>query len=116
QRRRVPRRPARRTAVLAGSVGSPPRARRRVLPRRADPLRPVHPPVPLAPMSSRTLSETASKQLLVAYGLPVPDEREVATADAAVDAASAVGLPVVVKLCGDAIAHKTERGLVRLRL
>ena len=31
-------------------------------------------------------------------------------------AAEALGLPVVVKLCGDAIAHKTERGLVRLGL
>ena len=29
---------------------------------------------------------------------------------------SAIGFPVVVKLCGDAITHKTERGLVRLRL
>jgi len=31
-------------------------------------------------------------------------------------AASELGFPVVVKLGGDAIAHKTERGLVRLRL
>ncbi|MCU1396984.1 MAG: putative acyl-CoA synthetase, partial [Acidimicrobiales bacterium] len=29
---------------------------------------------------------------------------------------AALGFPVVVKLCGDAIAHKTERGLVKLRL
>ena len=34
----------------------------------------------------------------------------------AVAAADAIGYPVVVKLCGDAIAHKTERGLVRLGL
>ena len=37
----------------------------------------------------------------------------------AVDAATAateLGFPVVVKLCGDEIAHKTERGLVKLRL
>jgi acetyl-CoA synthetase (ADP-forming) len=27
-----------------------------------------------------------------------------------------MGLPVVAKLCGDSIAHKTERGLVRLSL
>ena len=43
-------------------------------------------------------------------------EREVATAAEAVVAANEVGLPVVVKLCGDGIAHKTERGLVKLRL
>jgi acetyltransferase len=44
------------------------------------------------------------------------DEREVADAAGAATAATAVGYPVVVKLCGDAIAHKTERGLVKLRL
>ncbi len=44
------------------------------------------------------------------------DELEVATADAAVDAADSLGYPVVLKLCGAAIAHKTERGLVRLHL
>ena len=37
-------------------------------------------------------------------------------ADAAVEAAGALGYSVVVKLGGDAIAHKTERGLVRLGL
>ena len=37
-------------------------------------------------------------------------------AEAAVAAAAELGFPVVVKLCGDAIAHKTERGLVRLGL
>ena len=38
------------------------------------------------------------------------------TADAAARAAAEIGFPVVLKLCGDAIAHKTERGLVRLSL
>ena len=44
------------------------------------------------------------------------DEREVATAELAGLAATEIGFPVVAKLCGDAIAHKTERGLVRLKL
>ena len=48
--------------------------------------------------------------------MPVLDERTAADADGAVAAAEAIGFPVVVKLCGDAIAHKTERGLVRLGL
>src|SRR5581483_4003710 len=43
-------------------------------------------------------------------------ERLVTTADDAAAAADAIGYPVVAKLCGAAIAHKTERGLVRLRL
>ena len=48
--------------------------------------------------------------------MPIAAEREVSTASEAAAAASSLGFPVVVKLCGDAIAHKTERGLVRLRL
>ena len=64
----------------------------------------------------RTLSEAESKRLVAAYGVPVPDERIVADAETAVTAATAIGLPVVLKLNGDAIAHKTERGLVRLDL
>jgi acyl-CoA synthetase (NDP forming) len=63
-----------------------------------------------------TLSEAASKDLLRAAGVPLADERIVATAAEAADAAAAIGFPVVVKLNGEAIAHKTERGLVKLRL
>ena len=44
------------------------------------------------------------------------DEREVDSAELAAQAATEIGFPVVAKLCGDAIAHKTERGLVRLKL
>lgn len=63
-----------------------------------------------------TLSEAESKSLLAAHGVPVLDERQVPTADEAVAAADAIGYPVVAKLCGASIAHKTERGLVRLGL
>ena len=65
---------------------------------------------------SPTLSESASKTLLREAGVPMADEREVATAELAALAATEIGFPVVAKLCGDAIAHKTERGLVRLKL
>ena len=65
---------------------------------------------------SKTLSESASKELLAAFGLPVPTEHIAADAEAAVAAAEDVGYPCVLKLCGDAIAHKTERNLVRLGL
>lgn len=63
-----------------------------------------------------TLSEAASKAMLADLGIPVPKEAVVDTAVAAGEAAAALGFPVVAKLCGDAIAHKTERGLVRLGL
>jgi acyl-CoA synthetase (NDP forming) len=67
-------------------------------------------------MANRTLSEAASKALLGQFGVPIADEREVHDSAHAADAAEEIGFPVVAKLCGDAIAHKTERGLVRLRL
>jgi acetyl-CoA synthetase (ADP-forming) len=63
-----------------------------------------------------TLSEAESKALLARHGVPVPGEALVATAEEAVEAAERIGYPVVVKLCGGAIAHKTERGLVKLGL
>ena len=64
----------------------------------------------------RTLSEHASKAILGEFGVRFAREAEVTTASAAEAAAEEIGFPVVLKLCGDAIAHKTERGLVRLGL
>jgi len=65
---------------------------------------------------TRTLSEHESKRVLADAGVPVLDERIVDTPDEAVQAAQrlAPGAAVVVKLCGEGVAHKTERGLVRL--
>ncbi len=63
-----------------------------------------------------TLSEHASKAILADYGVRFALEREVVDAASAVAAAKEIGFPVVLKLCGDAIAHKSERGLVRLGL
>lgn len=65
---------------------------------------------------SRTLSESDSKAFLAAFGVPFADERLVSTAAAAAAGAEEIGFPVVAKLCGEHIAHKTERGLVRLGL
>ena len=63
-----------------------------------------------------TLSEDESKRRLAAAGVPVPEERVVGSPGEAATAATAIGFPVVAKLCGDGIAHKPERGLVRLGL
>ena len=63
-----------------------------------------------------TLSEADSKRVLAAHGVTFPSEREVPDAPSAVAAARELGHPVVLKLGGAAIAHKTERGLVRLGL
>src|SRR5690606_22798080 len=66
--------------------------------------------------SRRTLSEHASKRLLADFGVPIARERIAVDPAAAAREAKALGFPVVAKLCGDAIAHKTERDLVRLGL
>ncbi len=63
-----------------------------------------------------TLSESDSKSLLSSYSIPFAPELKTTSAAQAVSAAEQLGYPVVVKLGGDKIAHKTERGLVRLRL
>src|SRR5262245_63035241 len=63
-----------------------------------------------------TLSEHASKALVARYGVSLPREALATDAAGAVGAAESFGFPVVLKLCGDAIAHKTERDLVRLGL
>jgi acetate---CoA ligase (ADP-forming) subunit beta len=82
--------------------------------------RPTIAPPPAAadgpPAATRTLSEAESKSLLAGFGVPMPAERLAADAEASVQAAVEIGFPVVAKLCGDRIAHKTERGLVRLGL
>lgn len=63
-----------------------------------------------------TLSEADSKALLARHGVPVPDEALARTPEEAAAAAVRIGFPVVAKLCGTGLAHKTERGLVRLNL
>ncbi|HBM55446.1 MAG TPA: carboxylate--amine ligase [Acidimicrobiaceae bacterium] len=63
-----------------------------------------------------TLSEADSRRLVEDAGVAVSPWTTASDAGSAAVAAEALGLPVVVKLCGDAIAHKTERGLVRLGL
>jgi len=63
-----------------------------------------------------TLSERASLELVARYGVPTVVERRAANADDAASTATRLGFPVVLKLHGERLAHKTERGLVRLHL
>jgi len=65
---------------------------------------------------SHTLSEHESKRLLAEQGIAVPPERLASTRQEALQAADEIGYPVVAKLCGRGIAHKSERDLVRLGL
>ena len=70
-------------------------------------------PTTFSPLT-QTLSEPASKQIVAAYGVRFPEERVVEDPAAAARAAIEIGFPVVLKLAGDGIAHKTERKLVRV--
>jgi acetate---CoA ligase (ADP-forming) len=62
------------------------------------------------------LEEAEAKALLHACGIAVPAGCVARSPDAAVEAAGALGYPVVVKLLGQEFAHKTERCALRLRL
>jgi acyl-CoA synthetase (NDP forming) len=70
----------------------------------------------MTPPEKTTLSERDSKQMLAEFDIPFAAERFAADPTGAGDAADEIGYPVVAKLNSDKIAHKTERGLVRLRL
>ena len=54
--------------------------------------------------------------MLARFDVPIAPERSRRPRPTQREAADEIGYPVVAKLNGDAIAHKTERGLVRLRL
>jgi acetyltransferase len=62
------------------------------------------------------LSESLSKEILSAYGIPVTRPVPAATAEEAVRAAVAAGYPVVLKVLSPDITHKTDVGGVALDL
>ena len=62
------------------------------------------------------LDEAEGLALLADYGIGVPPHRVVASRDEALAAASALGLPVVLKTAVAGIAHKTDVGGVKLNL
>lgn len=68
---------------------------------------------------SITLSEAESRRIMARHGVVVSPFVTGWSTDDVINAASAdpdIVYPLVAKLCGRAIAHKTERGLVRLRI
>ena len=62
------------------------------------------------------LDEAAAKQVLAAYGVPVPAGGLVRCAQEAADLAASLGVPVAMKAVGALIQHKTETRLVVLDL
>jgi acyl-CoA synthetase (NDP forming) len=61
-----------------------------------------------------TLSEYESKQVLASYGIPVTKELLVDNVQDLINATKEIGYPLVLKGCSSGIAHKTEKGLIRV--
>ena len=78
-------------------------------------LTPLLPVQALQPGAPRSLDEAASKRALAAFGLPVP-QGQVVPAAQVLQAADALGYPVVLKAVSEHLAHKTEAGAVQLNL
>ncbi|RPH48668.1 MAG: carboxylate--amine ligase [Desulfobacteraceae bacterium] len=60
------------------------------------------------------LSEFESKKLLAQYNIPVTREILVESMESLREAVEEIGYPVVLKGCSPEIAHKTEKGLIRV--
>jgi acetyltransferase len=70
----------------------------------------------VAQAGGTTLTETASKSLLEAYGIPTARPREANCPEEAARIADSIGYPVVLKLLSPDITHKTDVGGVALDL
>jgi acyl-CoA synthetase (NDP forming) len=64
----------------------------------------------------RMLTEREAKAVLALYGVPVVGERLTSGPEDAVNAAAALGYPVVLKVESPDLPHKTEAGVIRLNL
>ena len=60
------------------------------------------------------LSEYESKQILASYGIPVTPEELITKPEDLSEAIFKIGYPLVMKGCAAEIAHKTEKGLIRV--
>jgi acyl-CoA synthetase (NDP forming) len=70
----------------------------------------------IAQATGRTLTEREAKAVLALYNVPVVGEQLTHSADVAVNAAAALGYPVVLKVESPDLPHKTEAGVIRLNL
>ncbi len=75
-----------------------------------------HGPERLARFSAGLMPEAEAYALMADYGIPTAPHRIAKTPEEAAKAAEALGRPVALKGLISDVAHKTERGLVRLKL
>ena len=60
--------------------------------------------------------EHEAKDIMAAYGLPIPAYATALTADQAVEESSKIGYPVVLKILSKDILHKSDAGGVKINL
>ncbi len=60
--------------------------------------------------------EHEAKDIMKAYGIPIPPYNTAATADEAIEKAAEIGFPVVLKILSKDILHKSDAGGVKLNL
>jgi acyl-CoA synthetase (NDP forming) len=71
-------------------------------------------PLLAVPPGQAAMLESASKEVLATYGIPVAREELVTSAADAVAAAARLGGPVALKVMSYQLPHKTEAGAIRL--
>ena len=62
------------------------------------------------------LLEDEGREILDAYGFPLPESSVAATEDEAVDVANKIGYPIVMKISSPQIVHKSDAGGVKVNL
>ena len=63
-----------------------------------------------------SLLEDEGREILDAYGFPLPKSALASTEDEAVDAANEIGYPIVMKIASPQIVHKSDAGGVKVNL
>ena len=63
-----------------------------------------------------SIGDAEAREILEAYGFPIPTSRLAKTAEEAVEIAEEIGYPVVLKIASPDILHKTDIGGVKLNL
>ena len=63
-----------------------------------------------------TIGDAEARQILEAYGLPIPRSKLAETADHAIEFAHQIGYPIVLKIASPDILHKTDVGGVKVGL
>lgn len=74
----------------------------------------MHRLIEIARAENRSLLETEAKELLLEYGLPVPDFKLIKNEDEVEEIGNLIGYPLVMKIVSPDIIHKSEAGGVKV--